>query len=315
VRIRSAEEIFATLDEEGTLGGLPFMPEMVGLCGTTAVVERSAHKTCDTQGMRRLRRTVHLKGVACDGSAHGGCQLRCRTFWRTEWLEPARRGGHAKPLDAGTRALAARALKSSRLHGRSPSHGTYSCQATELPLVTTSLPCWHPMQYVLDVLSGNVTVTTLLRALPAIVFNGYQDVARRILPPQLWLRRGRYIPSVLGRRTKTPSDRIGLQPGNHVMIKSFPEITDTLDTTGANRGLMFDWEMISACGKAAVVERRVERLIDERTGRLKMLDQATVVLEGIACTGRFHRFCSRGQDSLWREIWLRVPGRGGSDTA
>src|SRR6516165_9997873 len=38
VRIRSAGEIAATLDAEGRLDGLPFMPEMAAHCGQSFVV-------------------------------------------------------------------------------------------------------------------------------------------------------------------------------------------------------------------------------------------------------------------------------------
>ena len=33
VEVRSPEEILATLDENGELDGLPFMPEMLAWCG------------------------------------------------------------------------------------------------------------------------------------------------------------------------------------------------------------------------------------------------------------------------------------------
>lgn len=80
VRIRSAEEIAATLDDHGTLDALPFMPEMAAFCGRTFTVRSSAHKTCDSanqSGLRSMNAAVHPKGLHCDGSAHGGCQSRC----------------------------------------------------------------------------------------------------------------------------------------------------------------------------------------------------------------------------------------------
>ena len=36
VRVRSAAEIFRTLDAEGSFDNLPFMPEMVQYCGDAA---------------------------------------------------------------------------------------------------------------------------------------------------------------------------------------------------------------------------------------------------------------------------------------
>src|SRR5205823_5514963 len=48
VEVKSAEEILATLDEQGRLDGLPFMPEMLQYCGKRLQVFKSAHKSCDT---------------------------------------------------------------------------------------------------------------------------------------------------------------------------------------------------------------------------------------------------------------------------
>src|SRR3982751_1936025 len=90
VQVRSKEEILATLDENGCIDGMPFMPEMLQYCGQQFHVDSVAHKTCETarrtwQG-RRLDTTVHLASLRCDGSAHGGCQAHCKLFWRDEWL-------------------------------------------------------------------------------------------------------------------------------------------------------------------------------------------------------------------------------------
>lgn len=78
VRVRSAEEILATLDADGSIDGMPFMPEMLQYAGQEVPVYASAHKTCDainlTGTSRRLERMVHLDTLRCDGRAHGGCQ-------------------------------------------------------------------------------------------------------------------------------------------------------------------------------------------------------------------------------------------------
>src|SRR5262245_49125795 len=86
VEVRSKEEILATLDEHGCVDGLPFMPEMLAFCGQRFHVRAIAHKTCETVRRtwrgRRLRYTVHLADLRCDGSAHGGCQAACTLFWK-----------------------------------------------------------------------------------------------------------------------------------------------------------------------------------------------------------------------------------------
>ena len=90
VEVRSEAEILSTLDANGRLEGLPFMPEMLKYCGQRFQVYKSAHKTCDTiqpVGMRRLKDAVHLEGLRCDGEFHGGCQYGCLLFWKEAWLK------------------------------------------------------------------------------------------------------------------------------------------------------------------------------------------------------------------------------------
>ena len=90
VQVRSREEILATLDENGCLDGMPFMPEMLRFCGKRIRIWKVAHKTCDTvtkSGGRAIPEAVHLEYSRCDGSAHDGCQARCNLFWKTTWYD------------------------------------------------------------------------------------------------------------------------------------------------------------------------------------------------------------------------------------
>ena len=91
VEVRSKEEILHTLDKDGCLEGMPFMPEMFAFCGKRFQVYKRAHKTCDTvypvRG-RKVEHAVHLD-TRCNGSAHGGCQATCLLFWKDAWLKPA----------------------------------------------------------------------------------------------------------------------------------------------------------------------------------------------------------------------------------
>ena len=48
VRVRTEEEILRTLDADGRLEGVPFMPEMLRFCGREFRVRARAHKVCDT---------------------------------------------------------------------------------------------------------------------------------------------------------------------------------------------------------------------------------------------------------------------------
>ena len=65
VEVRSKEQILSTLDQNGRLEGLPFMPQMLRYCGQRFQVYKRAHKTCDTitgnYVGRRLSSSVHLE--------------------------------------------------------------------------------------------------------------------------------------------------------------------------------------------------------------------------------------------------------------
>src|SRR5438477_12950512 len=85
VEVRSEAEILATLDENGELESLPFMPEMLQYCGQRLVVYKIAHKTCDTltrSGIRKMDNAVHLAAVHCDSGGHGGCEAACLYIWK-----------------------------------------------------------------------------------------------------------------------------------------------------------------------------------------------------------------------------------------
>ncbi len=100
VRVRSEAEILATLDADGRLDGMPFMPEMLQQCGREVQVYRRADKTCDTIGPgphRRLTGTVHLADLRCGGEAHGGCQAACLLFWKEAWLQRVEAAPDALP--------------------------------------------------------------------------------------------------------------------------------------------------------------------------------------------------------------------------
>ncbi len=95
VEVLSEAEILATLDERGTLDGLPFMPEMLAFCGQRLRVDKRADKACDTinySGSRRMYRTVLLESARCTGAAHGLCQAACPLFWKEAWLRRVKAG-------------------------------------------------------------------------------------------------------------------------------------------------------------------------------------------------------------------------------
>jgi hypothetical protein len=109
---------------------------------------------------------------------------------------------------------------------------------------------------------------------------------------------------VEGSLDTTPVETLDLRPGERVRVKDRDEIVATLDRGNRNRGMTFDPEMLKYCGREATVLRRVERIIDDKSGRMLRLRNPCVVLEGVTCTADYHRLCPRGIYPYWREIWL-----------
>jgi hypothetical protein len=317
VEVRSEEEILATLDEHGAYESLPFMPEMLRFCGKQFRVYRRANKACDTIDwgvLRRMENAVHLTGLRCDGSAHGGCQAGCLIYWKEAWLkrvtpieaEAAAPEASAAPPAAGngaTRATLSRATQKGDQNGKT----LYSCQATELVNATASeLPWWLPGQYVQDVRSGNATPRRVLRGLVIGFFNKFQKANRRLLPRFTLIHGGNEYPFLRGRADGGPPvERLNLHPGELVEVKSKEEILDTLDEADRTRGLRFDREMLQYCGKRGRVLRRVEHIIDEKTGRMLTIKADCIIIDGFICTGDYHRMCPRAIYPYWRESWLR----------
>jgi hypothetical protein len=304
VEVRSEAEILATLDERGELASLPFMPEMLRFCGQRFTVAKVATKACDTitwGGMRRMENAVHLAGVRCDGQAHGGCQAGCLVYWKEAWLRRMDDGGSRRPEPDTAPAVTIATLETAA----TKADGAFACQATELSRAApTFVPSWDVRQYVQDVTSGNAGLWQTVRAVVVGAFNEYQDLSRRLLPERPRIHGGERYPFLRGRLTTTPSEQLGLQPGDLVRVKSREEIVATLDTANRNRGMSFDAEMLTYCGRQARVLRRVERIIDEETGRMLHFGNPCIVLEDVVCRGDFHRVCPRSIYPYWREIWL-----------
>jgi hypothetical protein len=321
VEVRSQDDILATLDERGELDSLPFMPEMLRYCGQRFTVHKVAHKLCDTMtatGMRRMRDAVHLSEVRCDGRAHGGCQTACLLYWKEAWLtrvDAPLDGVPAAPSGAECPALSVAELHlRTRRAGSSDDEELYACQATELLRAAPDrLPFRDLGQYVQDVRSGNTSVLAVARAFLVGLFNRVQYLSTRVLPPWLRFREGLDWGFVKGSLTRTPIGHTNLQPGELVRIKSKAEIMATLNKDLRNRGLGFEEEMARHCGRQARVLRRVDRCIDESTGRMLQMQNPCIVLDGIMCEGAYNANCPRSIYAFWREIWLdRVEDSGGA---
>jgi hypothetical protein len=310
VRVRSASEIFATLDADGKLDGLPFMPEMIKYCGRTLPVTQRADATCAGDGLVRIMPdTVHLRNIRCDGSFHDGCQANCLMFWKEVWLERAADTPRREPreLDDDEQAFVDSTLIPAIRVPRESGEGEdlYSCQATEVKAASRQMGRLELDSYTRGL--TNWKLRKVLLAAFAELVNRYQELSIRRLPKWLRIRGGERWPFAIGTLEKgtTPKgEPLNLQAGDLVRVKSKEAIIATLDTTHRNRGLSFDHEMALFCGKTARVQRRVTRIIEEKNGEMINIKSDCIVLEGVVCPGDFHRFCTRAIPSYWREIWL-----------
>jgi hypothetical protein len=246
-------EILATLDENGELDNLPFMPEMLQSCGRRSTVDKLAVKLCDAitwTRMRRMQHAVHLQGLRCDGQ------------------EPVQHVRSPEDPKLCTRSRLIAATRSGTASS-STSDETFSCQATELLRAAPErVPSWDARQYLLDVRSGNARALATIRTLFIGLFNEYQNLSRRFLTRRLLMRGGRRYPSIEGKLAKTPEQTLGRQPGELVRIRTKDEIVRTLDTRTHNRGMSFDAKTLKYCGWQARVLRRAERIIDEPSGTM-----------------------------------------------
>lgn len=289
VVVRDLPGILRSLDATGALDGLPLMPEMARHAGRTFRVSRRLERTCLENNWRPhafpADDVVELEELRCDGSAHDGCQRGCMLLWREAWLEPA--------AVAGAGRLPAPATSEPELARLKTREGDrYVCQSTELHRATRVLsrPA-RVMTFVREVLVGN-------RSIMQMAGHVLRIVPRRI-------KRKYLHGDPAGPCLRTPTASLGLQPGDVVQIRPFAEIRDTLDARGKNRGLEFPVEFKAFAGRTYRVRSRLERMINETTGRMRRVEH-TVSLEGVRCQC-YHRIggCPRRELLYWREIWLR----------
>ena len=257
-----------------------------------------------------MRSAVHLEGLRCDGAAHDGCQAACLLFWKQAWLRPvqgpestprqaesSRKGLPSTASQCSVEALT-RAVRVRANTAESPEE-LYSCQATELVRATTPLKWWDPWQYAKDLISRNVGLWDFLR---------YGMLAAIKAALRLHWRLGRYLDIRGSAGDTTPTTQLNLRPRERVQVRSKKEILGTLNVEAKNRGLSFDVEMMPYCGRIFRVLSRVEKIINDKNGRMIHLPNGCIILDGATCSGCLSRrrmFCPRAIYPYWREIWLK----------
>ncbi|MGH7869244.1 MAG: hypothetical protein ACREP9_16815, partial [Candidatus Dormibacteraceae bacterium] len=326
VEVRSEAEILRTLDARGMLEGTPFMAEMLQYCGKQFRVGKVAHKTCDTMyytGLRRVKAAVHLEGLRCDGSAHGGCDADCLLFWKDAWLkrvgEKRRKGRDLREIEPTTVDNSAPPGRERLYAGtRHESEDRYVCQVTELLNMSRPWAWWNPVQYLEDIRSGNFSISHVYRTLilaalrqliprypnhPMLV-GIYDRLARRTRIRRYFSREQLSGPIQPG--SPTPGGGPDLKAGDWVRIRPAKEIISTL-ANARNKGLSFDTEMYPYCGGTYRVRGLVRRLIEEPTGRMMEVKTPCVKLEGVVCKSEYSErryMCPREIMPFWRPLWL-----------
>lgn len=293
VEVKSPAEILQTLDGEGTLERLPFMPEMLDFCGKKFRVSKRVVKTCyynTGSGMRKFpaEDVVLLEGLRCSGVAHDGCQKACTIFWREAWL---RRADESDTIQSSVDPEDSGRLRSRLKTSTGPT--TYFCQASEILKATVELSRWERFgKCFSDIRAGNC---------------GVLEMAQRIGIWLFWKTHKLFFgPYARGNQKSTPAESLNLQPGEWIEIKPVSAIAETLNEKGYNRGLSFTPAMGRSCGEKYRVRRKLEKIIVDGTGEMRQLHN-TAFLEGSMCGCSCIAFggCPRDEFAYWRDIWLR----------
>jgi len=297
VEILHPSEIIKTLDILGTNDNLPFMPEMIQYCGKKFKIKSLNEKTCiegmnsndlSGNGMREFifNDVVFLENLRCDGTSHDNCQTGCMIFWKEDWL------GISNKKDENTIINQKDVYELRKKLVTKKNNEIYFCQLTQLKVVTISISIKKRLLKLLkDFISGEIKFNTAFKSIVNPLIRKLKKMRSEIL--------------IEGYVNKTPVEVLNLQAGEIVEVKSFDEIMNTLDKHGRNKGLGFNLGMKEYCGKRFMVRNRLEKMINESTGKMIVIENS-VILDNVICVYEFRGFgCPRARFQIWREIWLR----------
>jgi hypothetical protein len=287
VEVRHYREIAQTLDVEGKLEGLPFMPEMARFCGQRIRVSRRADKTCVAgMGIRHMRSTVFLHDLRCDGAFHDGCQRACLLFWKEAWLKPIEESSRMTVVHSTLRNK----VEKSAIVLPTRRGDRYTCQSTELHAATAPMSRWSIIPLLREMRIGELT------------FRGFVDIVYRTARKRFFK-----LPefgTLVGTQIKTHRGNLALRSGEIVDIKNAEQIQKDLNSKGQNCGLGLTPSMSIYLGGRHEVAFPVTKIIIESTGKMVNLSN-TVALKGVTCSGPCVKNCPRSEYHYWRESWLR----------
>jgi hypothetical protein len=303
VEIRPWAEIRATLDERGCLEELPFMPEMLAMCGQRAHVFRCVHRIFDYRKSRRMRhmdRAVLLVGTVCDGSSHGGCEAACHTIWKPAWLRTVAPGTVRTPAAATLPEAQGREVLrfGTQFDARfDPARPRYACQLTQLHAASQPIDRLALRHFLLPVVSGNVAPAAFVVGWLTHLFNKLQHRRQGIGFPQ-FEPPGRE-PGPAGHEEPP------LQAGDPVRVLSPAEIRATLNERHMHRGMWFEPDMMKHCGHRYRVQAEIRKIVDIVNGEMRTMKTPAYVLRDVHFSGERQLFNAQYEPLFWRAAWLR----------
>jgi hypothetical protein len=300
VEIKTWDEIHATLDQQGCLEQLPFMPEMLSMCGKRAYVFRCVHRLFDYRKSRRMRHmdgTVLLVGAVCDGSMHGGCEAACHTMWKSDWLhrvDPSR-----STVAAPASSDRARPAQDAAVLQFGTPAPRFACQLTQLHAASQPIGKWSATNFLLPMISGNVTPAAFVVGWLMYIFNEFQHLRGGVSYPE--------FETIVHRDASSSGsgEDIQLKAGDRVVVKSSAEIRATLNDDLMHRGMWFEPDMSKHCGRHYCIQNEVTKLIDIVTGEMRTMKTPAYILRDVHFSGERQLFNAQYEPLFWRAAWLR----------
>ncbi|HKQ25240.1 MAG TPA: hypothetical protein VJT81_12430 [Burkholderiales bacterium] len=299
VEVKAWTEIRATLDERGCLDQLPFMPEMLTMCGQRAYVFRCVHRLFDYRKTRRMRHMddgVLLVEAVCDGSKHGGCEAACHTIWKSAWLRRVERADDTAGAPASSDP--SDTMKDTAVLRFGTQAPRYACQLTQLNAASRPIGNWSVINFLRPLIAGNVAPAAFAVGWLTHLFNELQR-----------LRHGVGFPEF---EATTPDggrrEEIRLEPGDQVVVRPSGEIRATLNDQFVHRGMGFELDMLKHCGRRYCIQTEIRKLIDIVTGEMRTMKTPAYILRDVHFSGERQQFNAQHEPLFWRGVWLRREG-------
>lgn len=295
VEIKSWSEIRTTLDPTGRLEEMPFMPEMLAMCGKRARVFRSVHRVFDYRKSRRMRHmhgAVLLVGSQCDGASHGGCEAACHVIWKAAWLR------RLEPNEGMTHSAQTPPAQDVDLLRFGTTPPCYSCQLTQMHAASQPVADRSILNFFRPLIAGNVTLAAFCVGRLTYLFNGIQH-----------RRGGDSFPFFEASVRANDTSQGALKTGDDVIVRSSSEIRATLNDQFAHRGMGFETDMLKYCGRRLRVQSEITKLIDIVTGEMRTMKTPAYILDGAHFSGERQLFNAQYEPLFWRAVWLRKEGR------